>query len=38
MGSGIGYNEVAPPVKSSYALPGKELSFISELDIEKPVG
>lgn len=37
-GSGIGYNEVAPPVKSAYAPPGKELSFISELDIEKPVG
>jgi hypothetical protein len=37
-GSGIGYNEVAPPAKSVFAPPGKELSFISELDIEKPVG
>ena len=37
-GSGIGYNEVAPPAKSAFAPPGKELSFISELDIEKHVG
>ena len=37
-GSGIGYNEVAPPAKSAYAPPGKELSFISELEIGKPVG
>ena len=35
-GRGIGYNEVAPPVKSAYAPPGKELSFISELDMETP--
>jgi hypothetical protein len=37
-GSGIGYNEVAPPVKSAFAPPGKELSFISELEIGKHVG
>ena len=37
-GSGIGYNDVAPPVKSAFAPPGQELSFISELDINKPVG
>ena len=37
-GSGIGYNDVAPPVKSAYAPPGKELSFISELNIKKPIG
>lgn len=37
-GSGIGYNEVAPPAKSAYAPPGKELSFISELEIGKSVG
>lgn len=37
-GSGIGYNEVPPPVKSAFAPPGKELSFISELEIGKPVG
>jgi hypothetical protein len=34
----IGYSDVAPPVKSAYAPPGKELSFISELDINRPVG
>lgn len=37
-GSGIVYNEVAPPAKSAYAPPGKEFSFISELDIDNPVG
>ena len=29
---------MAPPVKSAFAPPGNELSFISELNIEKPVG
>ena len=37
-GSGIGYNEVPPPVKSDFAPPGKELPFSSELSIEKPIG
>lgn len=35
--SGIGYNDVAPPVKSAFAPPTKELSIISEIDC-KPVG
>ena len=37
-GSGIGYKEVPPPAKSAYAPPGKKLSFISDLNIEKPIG
>ena len=37
-GSGIGYKEVAPPAKSAFSPQGKELSFISELNIEKPIG
>ena len=36
-GFGIGYSDVAPPIKSAYAPPGKEFSFIGELDINRPV-
>ena len=35
-GSGIGYTEVAPPMKSAFAPPGKELSFMSKPEEIKP--
>ena len=37
-GSGIGYNDVAPPIKSAYAPSGKELSFLDVEELIKPVG